>query len=69
MESALIQTLVAGTIVAGAALFLGRRAWRTVMNSRRASTDSASCGTDGGCGCATTSTPAEREIASAQKRA
>jgi hypothetical protein len=36
MESAAVQTILAGAIVLGAALFLGRRAWRTVGEARRA---------------------------------
>jgi hypothetical protein len=69
MDSAFIQTLVAGIMVLAATLFLGRRAWQTVVRSRRASIDGASCGADGGCGCVTTSaaTPeGERQSASSR---
>ena len=52
MESALTQSLIAGLIVLGAAVFLARRAWRSFVSSRRASAEGATCGADGGCGCA-----------------
>jgi hypothetical protein len=52
MESALMQTLVAGSIVLGAAVYLAWRAWRSFASSRRRSADGATCGVDGGCGCA-----------------
>jgi hypothetical protein len=60
MDSALLQTLLVGIIVLTAVLFLGRRAWRTVVSSRRATIDGDSCGADG-CGCAATAAPAERK--------
>jgi hypothetical protein len=50
MGSALVQTLIAGLIVLAAAAFLARRAWRSFMASRRSSA-TATCGSDGGCGC------------------
>lgn len=51
MDSALMQTLVAGLIVLVAVVFLARRAWRSFVSSRQASTEGATCGADGGCGC------------------
>jgi hypothetical protein len=68
MDSALIQTLVAGIAVLGAALFLARRAWQTVVKSKRASMEGGSCGTDGGCGCATPPATGEREGLTASRR-
>ena len=41
-----IQTLLVAAIVAGAALFSGRRAWRTLASARR-----RDAGCAGGCGC------------------
>jgi hypothetical protein len=67
MDSGLIQTVLAGIMVLGAALFLGRRAWHTVLKARRASSESASCGADGGCGCAASSGTTEREPLSASR--
>ncbi len=52
MESALTQALIAGLIVLAAVAFLARRAWRSFVSSRRASAEGATCGADGGCGCA-----------------
>ena len=50
MDGGLVQSLAVALIVLAAALFLGRRAWRTVAAARRASA-AAGCGADGGCGC------------------
>jgi hypothetical protein len=61
MDSALVQTLVAGILVLAAALFLGRRAWHSVVTSRRAPVGGASCAADGGCGCAERTHPSELE--------
>jgi hypothetical protein len=53
MDGAVIQTIVVGAIVLGATLFLGRRAWRTVGEARKARrTDAGGCAT---CGCGETS--------------
>lgn len=52
MDSALVQTLIAGLIVLAATAFLTRRAWRSFTASRRSSTNTATCGPEGGCGCA-----------------
>jgi hypothetical protein len=68
VDSALIQTLVAGIAVLGATVFLGRRAWQTVVKSKRASIEGASCGADGGCGCATPPATGELEALSAPRR-
>jgi hypothetical protein len=59
MDSAAIQTLVAALIVLGAALFLARRAWRTVVASTRRAGEGAACSTGGGCGCAGETTETE----------
>jgi hypothetical protein len=67
MDSALVQTLATGIMVLAAALFLGRRAWITIARSRRASVDGASCGADGGCGCASPSATTEQEAVSATR--
>jgi hypothetical protein len=61
MESAIIQTLIAAIVVLGAALFLARRAWRTVVAARRGTGDGASCTAGGGCGCASERTETEPE--------
>jgi hypothetical protein len=61
VDSGVIQTVLAGIAVIVAALFLGRRAWHTVLKSRRASSEAASCGADGGCGCTASPATTERE--------
>jgi hypothetical protein len=48
MDAMMMQTLVVGLVVAGAALSVGRRAYRLVASARRR-TDADGCG--GGCGC------------------
>ncbi|MCE2899619.1 MAG: FeoB-associated Cys-rich membrane protein [Gemmatimonas sp.] len=42
-----MDTLIVVLIVAGAAAFIGRRAWRSLAAARRAK---AGCGGDCGCG-------------------
>lgn len=51
METGLIQTLAAGVIVIASALFLVRRAWRTVGGTKRRVGDDEACGASEGCGC------------------
>jgi len=50
-----LQTLLVFAIVAAAALYVGRRVWRTVAAARRSKADG--CGT--GCGCG--DVPAKRD--------
>lgn len=50
MDSALVQTLLAGAIVLGALAFVARRAWRTVSAARTPKGGSACGGPDCGCG-------------------
>jgi hypothetical protein len=68
MEGALTQTLVAGLIVFAAVVFLGRRAWRSFMSSRRASAEGATCGADGGCGCASGETRESESLTTSGRR-
>lgn len=49
MDGQLVQTLLAGVIVAGAAAYAGRR-WLAVVASARVPKGDAGCG-GGGCGC------------------
>lgn len=48
MDGALVQTLLAGVIVVGAAAYMGRR-WAATVASARVRRDDGECG--GGCGC------------------
>lgn len=48
MDGQLVQTLLAGVIVAGAAGYAGRR-WIATVASARQKKDDPGCG--GGCGC------------------
>jgi hypothetical protein len=48
MSADLVQTAAAGSIVLGAALYVGRRWWKTV-SAARAPKDGPGCGA--GCGC------------------
>ena len=48
MSGELLQTLVAGLIVLAALVYVGRRAWRTVLAGRAKTGDG--CGGDCGCG-------------------
>jgi hypothetical protein len=57
MDSGLVQSLAAGTIVLAAAVFLGRRAWRTLSSAKRAGAHDASCGSGGACGCSGVAEP------------
>jgi hypothetical protein len=50
MDSALVQTLAVVLIVAGAAVFLGRRALRSLAAARRARASGSACA-GGACGC------------------
>lgn len=50
MDAELIQTGIAGLVVAGAALYAGTRVRRTIA-AARAPKDAPGCG--GGCGCGT----------------
>jgi hypothetical protein len=50
MDTALLQTLVAGVIVAGAAAYLSRGLWRSIRAARRSAGHEAGCGGEG-CGC------------------
>lgn len=62
MDSAVVQTLVAGLIVLAAVVFLGRRAWRTLAAAKRSGSTGAECGSGGACGCdgAASATKGER---------
>ena len=47
MSGEMLQTLLAGLVVLAALLYVGRRAWRTVLAGRVAKDG---CGSDCGCG-------------------
>ena len=50
MSGEMLQTLLAGLVVLAALLYVGRRAWRTVL-AGRAAKDGDGCGSGGDCGC------------------
>jgi hypothetical protein len=49
MTSAFLQTLLVALALLAAAVYLGRKAWRSVVGMRRAK-DAPGCASDCGCG-------------------